>query len=219
MIFIIGLPTELFVHQEYLNKKIEIYKKNKIKKYENKTMIVYKQMISELILRRNKMVNVNQGIQPEQEIFYNTLINKKKEELKIKKEIMAQRINHSDFFIRKILFYSEASFFPYFILLYLVIFHLPLLLKTANKLFKINDYVKLKTSVYKGLVDKSYVLFKDAYLNHLQAYAKDENISKGIVLPWTEKYLDPPFNTRPKPEPAPDSEQALKNWLNHAAAT
>ena len=90
------------------------------------------------------------------------------------------------------------------------------MLKLGNNVFRINDFLKLKTTVYKGMVDKSYTSFKVAYLNQLHFYSEDENIKKGIVKEWTEKFQDSPYNTILLPQPVPETEQELINWLNNA---
>jgi hypothetical protein len=216
MIFIVGLPTEIYIHKEYLNNKIEIYKIDKIKKYENKTLVLYERMIHELRLRKEKMLYLNNQISGEQELFYNTLIRDKEEDLKEKLSIMVLRINQSNFFTKKILYYFIGSFTPYFILLCLFVFFIPIMLKLGNNVFRINDFLKLKTTVYKGMVDKSYTSFKVAYLNQLHFYSEDENIKMGIVKEWTEKFQDPPYNTILLPQLVPDTEQELINWLNNA---
>jgi hypothetical protein len=90
------------------------------------------------------------------------------------------------------------------------------MLKLGNNVFRINDFLKLKTTVYKEMVDKSYTSFKVAYLKQLHFYSEDENIKKGIVKEWTEKFQDPPYNTILLPQPVPDTEQELINWLNNA---
>ena len=61
-----------------------------------------------------------------------------------------------------------------------------------------------------------HIRCKCHHLNQLHFYSEDENIKKGIVKEWTEKFQDPPYNTMLLPQPVPDTEQELKNWLNNA---
>ena len=128
---------------------------------------------------------------------------------------MKERINYSHFFTRKIIFYFDTGFTPIYLILLVLVFFTPLVLKLANSLFKSNEFINKKRTVYQTIIDKEYKKFKIAYEFEMTKFYEMQEINKGISIEWTENFQNPPYNTIKNKLPVPQSEEDLKNWIRY----
>jgi len=213
LLLIVSLPLEIYRNQDFLKTRISQYKVDKIKDYELGTKITYHKIITDL---KSRMIRINR-LDPvhsiEQIAFYSAIIKQKEEDAEKKLVLMRERINYSQFFTRKIIYYFETGFTPVYFFLLILVFFTPLALKLANNLFKSEEFINKKRTVYQAIIEKEYLKFKRAYPVEMARFYEIQEINKGISIEWTEKFQDPPYNTIINPKPVPETEEALKNWI------
>ena len=215
LLLIISLPLEIHRNRAYLNGKISQYKIEKIQAYETKTKITYGKIITDLESRMNRINRLDATNSSEQINFYSDIIQKKVADSEQKLTLMKERINYSHFFTRKIIFYFDTGFTPIYLILLVLVFFTPLFLKLANSLFKSNEFINKKRTVYQTIIDKEYNKFKIAYEFEMTKFYEMQEINKGISIEWTENFQNPPYNTIKNKLPVPQSEEDLKNWIRY----
>lgn len=215
LLLIISLPLEIYRNRAYLNGKISQYKIEKIKAYETKTKITYGKIITDLESRMNRINRLDATNSSEQINFYSDLIRKKVADSEQKLTLMKERINYSHFFTRKIIFYFDTGFTPIYLILLILVFFTPLVLKLANSLFKSDEFINKKRTVYQAIIEKEYKKFKKAYQIEMARFYEMQEINKGISIEWTENFQNPPYNTIKNKLPVTHSEEDLKNWIRY----
>lgn len=215
LLLIISLPLEIHRNRAYLNGKISQYKIEKIQAYETKTKITYGKIITDLESRMNRINRLDANKSSEQINFYSDIIQKKVADSEQKLTLMKERINYSHFFTRKIIFYFDTGFTPIYLILLVLVFFTPVVLKLANSLFTSDEFINKKRRVYQAIIEKEYKKFKKAYQIEMARFYEMQEINKGISIEWTENFQNPPYNTIKNKLPVTHSEEDLKNWIRY----
>ena len=206
MAFLISKPLEVFIFKDKLNKKTIDYKKILLSEYEER---IKNTNVADL----NKLQNQHSFFQtqldkyPSPSLQYSiALINSQIDAIKSKeKNNLAAaeiKIRSSDYFIYRVAWVSRQPVSWLICLGVTILFLLPGFL-----IYSIpgdDTYFKLKRDKENKLIIQEYKLFKYRYRHFFHAYHKID------IVPYTN-FEDPPLNTRRKPKPLFNSQDAFLN--------
>lgn len=186
----ISKPIEILLLGSWVSNDIIEYKKQLLLTYKNisKTNFEEETSIINMIIsgyaqNPNKS---NIGLVEK----YKSVINEKVKENERLAYRMSSILNDSNFYTHRLILLSTKHPISWLVTLAVIlVFIAPLLLKGFLNVS--NEYYQIKKDIEIKIVLDEYQSFKESYNSFFKGkYAKE--------IKWEERYLDPPFNTKPK---------------------
>lgn len=175
---IVSKPIESLIFSKQLEKEIQLFKMEKIKRYTKATSNYLDKEIAEY----EKLLTSNN------DKFYIDLIDKKKEQKSLLIASMNKLVTKSNYYIQGFIILNDKYPISWIItLLIIIMFVIPAYLKIF--IHKDSIFYKTKHDIESNLVKYEYELFKERYTQLFR-------LKYNIDVHFTEHYIDAPFNTR-----------------------
>ena len=204
--YLIAQPIKIFIVRNQLDLDISVYKETLYNNFCQVNEALYSKDLTDLNNQRSYYSRLQKNETVDKQIagIDNRLINIRQNIL-LANEYANQKIQRSDFFIKRIELAARYPITTLVMLTVVVVFFAPVAL--IYSISGNSEYYKLKKNSDKKLVVNDYNRFKDYYRRSMRS-------KYGLNINFYEHYVDPPFNTERHPAPVYlDQESFFDNLL------